>query len=103
MARKSGNKFISKTQIVSLLDKQAGISTSDLVCSAETAALLQCWAELEVAPTGEEAVSPCESHESALRRCEMRMNNRSVSVAKAGIRRGLIFQMLRLANKSVRK
>ena len=96
MPRK-GRFRVTKTQIVGLLDKQAGLRTADFNCAAESAAVLQCWAEVAVSPSGELS-GGCEQHEVALKRCEMRMNNVPVAKAKMDIRRSLIFHMLRMAN-----
>ena len=101
MTRK-GRFQVSKSQIVSLLDKQAGLRQADFSCALESAALLQCWAEATINPAGESA-SGCESYEAALKRCEMRMNNVPLTKAKQDIRRSLIFHMLRIANHRAKK
>lgn len=88
---------MTKSHIVSLLDKQAGLRQADFNCSTEAAAVLQCWAELTISPSGELG-SGCEQHEAVLKRCEMRMNNVPLTKAKMDIRRSLIFHMLRIAN-----
>ena len=101
MPRK-GRFQVTKSQIVALLDKQAGLRQADFNCSTEAAAVLQCWAEQAVTPSGELA-SGCDAHEALLKRCEMRMNNVPLTKAKMDIRRSLIFHMLRIANHRAKK
>ena len=88
---------VTKSHVMNLLDQQAQVNADDMACTAETVAVLLCYSSR----TGTEGAGDsggCAAEELALRRCEMRMENRSVDKVKKDMKRSLIFQILRLAN-----
>ena len=98
--RGGGGHYYTKTAIIDLLDREAGLKADELLCNAEMAAVLVCYAA-NVSEDGEAySGSGCEQVEQQLMRCQMRMEDSGVHKLKADLKRSLVFNMLRMANHS---